>query len=92
MSDPYMYSQHQELKHTEGINQKWVIFNVPRQLAISAQLPDLNSIEHFFVQSQKRIYSAHFSSKEAIYCVISDEWEKLTAAQHQRHKFKEEQM
>ncbi|GFW22444.1 transposable element Tcb1 transposase [Trichonephila clavipes] len=63
-------------KHTTKIVELWLLYNVPNQLHIPSQSPDLNPTEFLWDFMQHRIHQHNIYSKDMLKSVLKDEWEK----------------
>ncbi|GFY05998.1 transposable element Tcb1 transposase [Trichonephila clavipes] len=60
-------------KHTAEIVKLWLLYNVPNQLHMPPQSPDLNSVEHLWDLLERKIRQHNISSKDMLKSVLKDE-------------------
>lgn len=77
MGENFHFQQDNDPKHTTSIVKEWIIYNVPHVLETSPQSPDINPIEHLWVEIGRQLSKYNINSKEVLKTKIFEVWNNI---------------
>ena len=66
MLNVHTFQQDNNSKHTSELNRQWLIWNIPKQLKMPAQSPDLNTIENLRAILKMCVHKMSIKSKDRL--------------------------
>uniref|UniRef100_A0A0K8VUT2 Transposable element Tcb1 transposase n=1 Tax=Bactrocera latifrons TaxID=174628 RepID=A0A0K8VUT2_BACLA len=78
LGSDYYFQHDNDPKYTADVVKLWLLYNVPKQLRMPPQSPDLNPIEHLWYSLERKIRQRTITSKAMLKDVLHEEWTKIS--------------
>ncbi|XP_071036419.1 uncharacterized protein [Parasteatoda tepidariorum] len=62
LQDAYIFKQNNDPKHSTNVTREWLLYNAPRRLNTPPQSPDLNPLEHLWLQLEQEVRNNHITA------------------------------